>query len=126
MRIGDIIHDYRVKNKTSMELFAKNAGVSKAYISLLEKGYDPRTQREIIPSVTTIQKVARAMGTTFDELFKKLDGDILLNDEMTTRDPISIEILRNIENMSAGARKLVLQFVLFLGNIPEQQLSVKD
>lgn len=76
MKLGDFIYSFRQKNKLSMDDFAKRSGISKAYISLLEKGFHPRNNKPIIPSVETIKKAAAAMNMSFDELFTSLDQDI--------------------------------------------------
>ena len=41
MTLGEIIKQYRDENKMSMDAFAKKAGLSKAYISILERNYNP-------------------------------------------------------------------------------------
>lgn len=76
MKLGDFIYNFRQKNKLSMDDFAKRSGISKAYISLLEKGFHPRNNKPIIPSVETIKKAAAAMNMSFDDLFTSLDQDI--------------------------------------------------
>ena len=43
MHLGEIIKEYRDKNKLSMDKFAKMANVSKAYISVLERNQRPKT-----------------------------------------------------------------------------------
>lgn len=80
MKLGDFIYNYRQTNKLSMDDFAKRSGISKAYISLLEKGYHPRNDKPIIPSVETIKKAASAMNMSFDELFSSIDQDISVED----------------------------------------------
>ena len=42
MTLGDIIKDYRKSHNMSMDLFAEKSGISKAYISLLEKNKHPK------------------------------------------------------------------------------------
>lgn len=37
MTLGDIIKDYRKTHHLSMDAFSEKSGISKAYISLLEK-----------------------------------------------------------------------------------------
>ena len=80
MKLGDHIYNYRKKNKLSMDDFSKKSGISKAYISLLEKGTHPRNNKPIIPSVDTIKKAAAAMNVSFDELFASIDQDISLSE----------------------------------------------
>lgn len=74
MHLGEIIYNYRQKNHVSMEEFAKLAGLSKPYISMLEKNRNSRTGKPIVPSVLTLKKVARVLNMTFDQLLRQLDN----------------------------------------------------
>lgn len=73
MTLGDLISNYRQRNKVSMDEFAKMAGLSKPYISMLEKNKNSRSGKPIIPSVTTIKKVAKVLNITFEDVMKALD-----------------------------------------------------
>lgn len=99
MKLGDFIYGYRKKNKLSMDEFAKKSGISKAYISLLEKGFHPRNNKPIIPSVETIKKAAAAMNMSFDELFSSIDQDITVEDliypQLITDNDDQWELLHN-------------------------------
>ena len=79
MTLGEIISNYRGENQISMDEFAKRAGLSKGYISMLEKNKNPRNNKPIIPSMDTIWKVACAMNMELDEIFPMLDKDLLIN-----------------------------------------------
>lgn len=83
MTLGQIIKAYRDENNMSMDDFSKASGLSKAYISQLEKNLNPKTGEPPIPSITSIQKVANGMFMCFDELFSQLDA----NTKVTTEDP---------------------------------------
>lgn len=76
MTLGQIIKAYREENHMSMDDFAKSSGLSKAYISQLEKNRNPKTGEPPVPSMGTIGKAASGMFMTFDELFSQLDEDI--------------------------------------------------
>ena len=78
MHLGQIIKKYRKENNYSMDYFAKKSGLSKAYISLLEKNQHPKTGKPISPSVQCIKQAADGMGMNFDELFNMLDGTITI------------------------------------------------
>lgn len=99
MKLGDFIYSFRQKNRLSMDDFAKRSGISKAYISLLEKGFHPRNNKPIIPSVETIKKAAAAMNMSFDELFTSLDQDITVEDviypQLITDNDDQWELLHN-------------------------------
>lgn len=84
MRLGEIINEYRSKNRMSMDEFAKRSGLSKAYIGFLEKGFHPKTLNPINPSVDAINKCARAMNMDFSTLFNMMD-------EVFTLTPSNVE-----------------------------------
>lgn len=78
MTLGDIIKEYRIKNGLSMDGFSAKSGISKAYISLLEKNKHPKTGKTIAPSVQCIKQAAEGMNMDFNELFSLIDGEITL------------------------------------------------
>ena len=70
--LGQVIKDYRKKNKMSLRDFAKKLEMSRAYVYCLEKGVHPKTGQEIVPSFETICKAAEAMGEDVLELMQKI------------------------------------------------------
>lgn len=74
MSIGKLIKNYREANRLSMQEFADKTGLSKGYISMLEKGIHPQNGKPIVPSVETVSKIANAMGITIDELLERTNG----------------------------------------------------
>lgn len=66
--LGDVIREYRRKHSISMDVFAKRSGLSKAYISMLERNKNPRTGNPIAPSLETYISVANATGQTVESL----------------------------------------------------------
>ena len=83
MTLGDIIKDYRKKQHLSMDAFSERSGISKAYISLLEKNKHPKTGKTIAPSIQCIKQAADGMNMDFNVLFGMIDGDVSLKDEST-------------------------------------------
>ncbi len=75
MTLGDVIKDYRKSHNMSMDLFAEKSGISKAYISLLEKNRHPKTGKPIAPSIQSIKQAAEGMEMDFNVLFGMLDGN---------------------------------------------------
>ena len=115
MKLGDVIYSYRKKNNMSMDEFSKRSGISKAYISLLEKGLHPVSDKPIIPSVETIKKAASAMSISFDDLFKSLDQDISVSDITEPHFEFSSEgrweILYNgFKELSEGQQERLLEY----------------
>lgn len=75
MRLGELVKQYRDAHDISMDSFAEKSGLSKGYISMLEKGIRPGTNKVIIPSIETIKKVAVGMNSDFNEIFSIVDDD---------------------------------------------------
>lgn len=96
--LGKIIKEYRDDNKLSMDDFANKTGLSKPYIAMLEKNYNPKSKKEIIPTVDTIAKCAKAMDIEFNDLFNvlRLSNSIVTNFEIDNRIAIVIEMMQNM------------------------------
>lgn len=75
MKIGSVLKEYRTTHDLSMQEFADRSGLSKGYISMLEKGTHPQNGKEIIPSIETVQKIASVMGISVDTLLEMVDSD---------------------------------------------------
>lgn len=83
MILGDLIKEYRREHGYSMDQFAKMSGLSKAYISILERNVNPVNNKPVIPSLETIKAVAQAINMDFNDVIAVLDGNqpVLLKDE---------------------------------------------
>ena len=66
MTLGEIIKEYRTNHKMSMDTFSDKSGISKSYISLLEKNSHPKTGKKIAPSIPYIKQAADGMGIDFN------------------------------------------------------------
>ena len=75
MTIGEIIKHYRTANDLSMDNFGKLASLSKAYISILERGSNPRNNKPVITSIDTLRAIAQAMNMDLNELINLLDDN---------------------------------------------------
>ena len=80
MTLGNIIKQYREEHQLSMDAFSELSGISKAYISLLEKNKHPKTGKEIAPSIQCIRQAATGMNMDFNVLFDMLDGSVNVQD----------------------------------------------
>lgn len=125
MKLGEIIKNYRTENDISMREFAKMADMSNAYVSMLEKGVDGRGKK-IVPSIETINKVARACNMTFDALFNQLDGDfpVRVNSQsnLTDNETLFIEAYRKADAQTQEMIKRLLAYNNLLnGNQPDQE-----
>lgn len=78
MTLGDYIKDYRYNNDMSMDDFAKKCGLSKSYISMLERNRDGRGNA-IFPKIETIQKVSEAIGVDVETVLRSIDQKVIVN-----------------------------------------------
>ncbi len=97
MSLGDIIKEYRTEHNLSMDAFSEKSGISKAYISLLEKNKHPKTGKEIAPSIQCIKQAADGMNMEFDDLFALLDGKVSIEqDRALTTKGVKIKVLGRV------------------------------
>ena len=76
MTIGQIIKNFRVEHGLSQDDMAERTGLSKSYISILERNRNPKTGEPPVASLKTIKLVAQAMSADFDAVFSQLDPDM--------------------------------------------------
>ena len=73
MKLGDLIRSYRETRELSQRQFALRCDLSNGYISILEKGINPNTQRPVTPTIPQLKKLADGMGISLSELFEQVD-----------------------------------------------------
>lgn len=86
MILGDLIKRYRSETGTSMEQFAKKSGISKAYVSILERNYNPVNGKPVVPSLETIKAVSNTIGVDFNDVIAMLDSNqpVVIREEKNT------------------------------------------
>jgi len=73
MTLGDFLRKYRDDHNISQRSFAKACGVSNGYISMIEKGINPKTNEPITPTLPMLRSIASGMGLTAHELLTMVD-----------------------------------------------------
>lgn len=122
MTLGEIIKSYRETNKLSMDDFAKASGISKTYISMLEKNVNKKNGKEIVPTIETIGKAAKGMFMSFDELFDMLGDDTKVKLDATgsnkiTKKSIQVPVLGNV---AAGIPISAVEYIIGYEEISEE------
>ena len=79
MLLGEFIKEYRTTHDLSQRDFADLSGISRGYISMLERNENPSTGQPITPTYTIFQKVASCIGISVNDLISSLDEDQLIN-----------------------------------------------
>ena len=119
MNIKDYVYNYRKEHGLSMEAFGKKCGLSRAYISILEKGINPTTGKAFIPTIDTLKRIADSTGADLDSLLKMLDDDqvVVVNRvpslELTEKE---IEHIKKYRQLDAGGQDRIdrqIDFELF-------------
>jgi transcriptional regulator with XRE-family HTH domain len=118
MNLGDIIRNYRTEHEISQDVFAEKSGLSKAYVSILERNYNPKSQKPPIPSLETIKAVSSVIGSDFNDVIALLDGNTKISlkeksapvseDALSNDEKLLIDLFRQIPSES---RPLVLSMI---------------
>lgn len=77
MNLGEVIAQYRSTHNLSMDKFAELSGISKGYISMLERNQTQRGE-EPSPSIEMYRNVAKVIGVELDELLRQVEGKVSL------------------------------------------------
>lgn len=101
--LGDIIKKYRDEKQISMDKFSELSGLSKGYISMLEKNKHPRTGDPIVPSLETYKAVSKAVNINIDTLIKLIDGDeeLVINETFPDSFATPLEAMNFLLNQTA-------------------------
>ena len=115
MELKTFINSYRTEHNLTMEQFAKSASLSKGYISMLEKGYNPQTGKKIIPSISALNNIAIATGTDLDHLLKIID-DIEVSLDSPAQDliisnPQEEQLIIGYRNLTTATQKELLAYL---------------
>lgn len=78
MKLGEFVDNYLTEHKMSQRQFAQKCGMSSGYISMIVNGVNPRSNTPIVPSLKSLNSIARGMNMTIDELFLAVD-DMLVD-----------------------------------------------
>lgn len=119
MKLGTLISDFRASNHLSQREFARRCNLSNSLISILEKGINPQTGKEVSPDLETYVGISRAMGITTQALFEMLGRDAKVHLTSITQDGVTtipgedsssdyMILSRGIKKMSCEQQKKLL------------------
>lgn len=109
MVLGDAVKNYRDTHAMSMDDFARASGLSKGYISMLEKNRHPKTGKPLSPTLDTYKACAAAMGMTLGDLLDLVDDrvDLSIQAEPTVS-PAVLDVAMRIEQLPEDVREKFL------------------
>lgn len=124
MVLGDVIKSYCYEHRLSFQSFAERCGVSKAYISMLINGKNPKTGKPIRPTIETYDSIARTMGMTIDQLFETIEeAPVSLSSQTDGSDDTDIWQIREDFRRNPELRAI---FDLSRNATPEQMKQIKN
>lgn len=112
MKIGDLIVQYRTSHGLSQRQFASACGLSNGYISMLERGKNPATNKPVTPTIPQLKKLANGMCTTLMDLLDQVDDmpiDISSNEAGA---PVQLSVFEqgHSSDLSAEEHDLIRKF----------------
>lgn len=91
MTLAQLILNYRKQHNLSQRQMGAQCGLSTGYISLIEKKINPQTGKPMTPTLTVLNKLAKGMGLTIDELMGACDDMLVdVRDKTNERLPTNI------------------------------------
>lgn len=121
MTLAELISDYRKSHNLSQRQMGMQCGLSTGYISLIEKEVNPQTGKPMVPTLTVLNKIAKGMGITIDELIATCDDMPVdmrekptLMDEGGLTDPLDIEIATLILQLRPEKKQMALNYLRYL------------
>lgn len=136
MTLRELIKKYRQEHNLSQRQFATNCSLSNGYISMLERGLNPKTKQPVAPTLAALKKLAEGMCMTLTDLFAVVDDipvdlatdelDDLgetLNKELSALineggliDGLDVEIVTLILKLSPEKKKEALKYLHYLAD----------
>lgn len=121
MKLGKIIKTYRKEQRLTQTEFGERAGLSKAYISMLERNKNSRNGQPLAPTVDTLRKVSNVMGISLGELLVKMEDDYITVAQNAIGDE-QAELLNEYNKLSAESKNLVMGLLKQM-NVSQNQQS---
>lgn len=125
MKLGDKIKQFRLKKKLTMQQLADLSGKSKGYISMLEKGINPQTQKPIEPSLEAIQSIAKSLNVDLEDLISDTEDVIRLP---KLNNPIVEKITNTVQKLNKDNQNKTYQYtknLLQFQNRTVKEVSIK-
>lgn len=125
MKLGELLKSYRTEHKLSMDAFCELSDLTKGYISMLEKNEHPKSKKPIVPSYDTIEKIAKGMQISTEDLIDMLDDDqeIQIN---ATPDLLSKSPIQSIyDQLEPNGQRKVITYAEKLRDEQEERRNTK-
>ena len=132
MTLGELIQKYRLEHGLSQRQFAAVCDLSNGYISMLERGENPKTKLPVTPTLPAMRKIAQEMRITLTDLFVSVDDmpvDLMISDDVKEisaptgeggfNNDLDVEIARLIVSLSPEKKREAVNYLRFLSERAE-------
>lgn len=110
MTLCEWVRRYRANKGYTLQELADMCGLSKPYIALIERGYNPQTGKRVVLSLDVAQKIAVGTGRSLAELAAEVD-DIQLPKGFSQINDEEEKILSGYRNLNYSNRQMFKQFL---------------
>lgn len=119
MKLSELIIEYRREHGISQRQMASQCSLSTGYISLIEKEINPQTGKPMVPSLAVLNKLAKGMGITLDNLLSVCDDmpvDISATEKtvLDEKGGLDLEIAEIILSLSESKKQEALRYLRYL------------
>lgn len=101
--LGELFRQIRVSKNWSIREAARKMGISYSYLSILEKGIDPRTGKDSNPKPDTLRIISKAYDYPYEELMKSAG---YLNDDNATDRKFDLTVFVSNINLIMGSMSI--------------------
>ena len=124
VKLSEIVKTYRSEHGLSMERLAANSGLTKGYISMIETGKNPATNKPIMPTIETLSKLANGMNITLDQLISAMDDNtsVIVTDKKKISDE-EIELIVAFRQLNIKGRQKLFDYI---DDLSENKKYTKD
>ena len=116
--LGSYIRKYR--GNQSLREFAKKCGISHTHLDSIEKGIDPRSGKSVRVTIDTLEKIAKAMNMTINDLL--INSGEVSNESINevnknkyihnyVPDDDDLKILELLKEMDNEKKKTIINFI---------------
>ncbi|HIT38245.1 MAG TPA: helix-turn-helix transcriptional regulator [Candidatus Onthousia faecipullorum] len=116
--LGSYIRKYR--GNQSLREFAKKCGISHTHLDSIEKGIDPRSGKSVRVTIDTLEKIAKAMNMTINDLL--INSGEVSNESINAvnknkcihnydLDDDDLKILELLKEMDSEKKKTIINFI---------------
>ena len=125
MKLGELLKSYRTEHKLSMDAFCELSDLTKGYISMLEKNEHPKSKKPIVPSYDTIEKIAKGMQISIEDLIDMLDDDQEIQINATPTDLSKSPIQTIYDQLEPPRQRKVITYAEKLRDEQEKRRKAK-